>query len=60
MTNANTLSLGDKIDINLFNYIYSLSVAKEVASKGNSGGILIIGMIVVIVGIIGYIITKNK
>ena len=60
MTNANTLSLGDKIYINLFNYIYSLSVAKEVASKGNSGGILIIGMIVVIVGIIGYIITKNK
>lgn len=53
-------NLIDRIDINLFNYIYSLSVAKEVASKGNSGGIIIIGMIVVIVGIIGYIITKNK
>jgi len=53
-------NLIDRIDINLFNYIYSLSVAKEVASKGNSGGIIIIGMIVVIVGIVGYIITKNK
>lgn len=44
-----------------YEYLYSASIAKQVATEGgNSSGILIIGMVVLIVGIIGFIITKNK
>ena len=62
MTNTNTLSLIDKMDIGMYKYMYTLSIAKEAVSSGksNSGGILIIGMIVVIVGMIGFILTSNK
>ena len=59
---SNTLGLFDKLTIKYYDYLYTASIAKEVAStnEGNSGGILIIGMIVVIVGLIGFILTKNK
>lgn len=62
MTNSNTMSLVDKIDLGLYKYMYTASIAKEAVSSGehNSGGILIIGMIIVIVGIIGFILTSNK
>ena len=58
----NTLSLLDKMTIRYYDYIYTASIAKEaVAGKeGNSGGIIIVGMIVVIVGLIGFILTKNR
>ena len=58
----NTLSLLDKMTIRYYDYLYTASIAKEaVAGKeGNSGGILIVGMIVVIVGLVGFILTKNK
>lgn len=56
------MSLIDKMDLNLYRYMYTLSIAKEAVSgkESNSGGILIIGMIIVIVGLIGFIITKNR
>lgn len=59
---SNTLSLLDKMTIRYYDYLYTASIAKEaVAGKeGNSGGILIVGMIVVIVGLVGFILTKNK
>lgn len=58
----NTLSFLDKMTIKYYDYLYTASIAKEaVAGKeGNSGGILIVGMIVVIVGLVGFILTKNK
>jgi len=58
----NTLSLLDQMTIRYYDYIYTASIAKEaVAGKeGNSGGIIIVGMIVVIVGLIGFILTKNR
>lgn len=58
----NTLSFLDKMTIRYYDYLYTASIAKEaVAGKeGNSGGILIVGMIVVIVGLVGFILTKNK
>ena len=61
MTNTN-LSFVDKIDMSLYKYMYALSIAQEAVTgkEGNSGGILIIGMIIVVVGLIGFIITKNK
>lgn len=61
MTNTN-LSVLDRIDINLYKYMYTASIAKEAVESGqsNSGGILIIGMVIVIVGIIGFILTSNK
>ena len=57
-----TLSLLDKMTIKYYDYMYTTSIAKEaVAGKeGNSGGILIVGMIVVIVGLVGFILTKNR
>ena len=57
-----TLSFFDKMTIKYYDYLYTASIAKEaVAGKeGNSGGILIVGMIVVIVGLVGIILTKNK
>lgn len=54
-------NLFDTLSIKLFNYLYTFSIAKEaVESKGNSGGIIIIGMIIVILGMIGFIMTNNK
>lgn len=57
----NTVSMLDKVSIKYYNLLYTASIAKEATSgaEGN-GGILIIGMIVVIVGLVGFIITKNK
>lgn len=59
---SNTFNLFDKLTIRYYDYLYTGSIAKEVAStnEGNSGGILIIGMLVIIVGLIGFILTKNK
>ena len=57
-----SLSLTDKIDMSLYKYLYTASIAQEAVGgkEGNGGGILIIGMIIVVVGLIGFIITKNK
>lgn len=57
-----TLSFLDKLTIKYYDYLYTASIAKEaVAGKeGNSGGILIVGMMVVIVGLVGFILTKNR
>ena len=64
MTNTNNITrLIEKLDINIYRYLYTASIAKEVATTsegGNSFGIIIIGMIVVIVGMVGFIITKNN
>lgn len=57
----NIISNFDVLSIKLFNCFYTMSIVKEtVQNKGNSGGIIIIGMLVVIVGLIGFILTKNK
>lgn len=40
-------------------YFLTLSVVKE-ASGNNNNGVIIIGMLVVIVGLVGYTIFKNK
>ena len=57
----NTFSLFDTLSIKLFNYLYTFSIVKEaVKDKENSGGIIIIGLIVIIVGLIGFIMTNNK
>ena len=62
MTNTNTLSIIDKFDIGLYKYMYAASIAKEAVESGqsNSGGIVIIGMVIVIVGMIGFILASNK
>lgn len=59
---SNTLSFLDKMTIRYYDYLYTASIAKEAVSgkEGNSGGILIVGMIVVIVGLVGFILTKNR
>ena len=58
----NTINALDKLTFKYYDYLNTLSIAKEVMSgkEGNSGGILIIGMIVIIVGLVGFIMTKNK
>mgnify|MGYP004583595455 CR=1 FL=1 len=57
----NIISNFDVLSIKLLNCFYTMSIVKEtVQNKGNSGGIVIIGMVVVIVGLIGFILTKNK
>lgn len=57
----NIISNFDVLSIKLLNCFYTMSIVKEtVQNKGNSGGIIIIGMVVVIVGLIGFILTKNK
>lgn len=57
----NTFNLFDTLSIKLFNYLYTFSIVKEaVKDKENSGGIIIIGLIVIIVGLIGFIMTNNK
>ena len=56
-----TLSLFDRILLKTNDYMYTASIAKEAAAgKESNGGILIVGMIIVIVGLVGFIITKNK
>lgn len=58
---TNTLSFFDKLTLKYYDYLYTASIAKEVATgKESNGGILIVGMIIVIVGLIGFILTKNK
>lgn len=54
------LNMYDKITYSLYNSLYTASIAQQAAEGKNGGGILIIGMIIVVVGIIGFIITKNK
>ena len=57
----NTMNIFDKLTIKYYDYLYTASIAKEVVSgKEGNGGILIVGMIIVIVGIIGFILTKNR
>ena len=57
----NTINLFDKLYMKYYGYLYTASIAKEAASgKEGNGGILIVGMIIVIVGLIGFILTKNK
>ncbi len=56
-----TLNLFDKLTIKYYDYLYTASIAKEAtAGKESNGGILIVGMIIVIVGLVGFILTKNK
>ena len=56
-----TLGLFDKLTIKYYDSMYTLSIAKEaVSGKEGNGGIVIIGMIIVIVGLIGFVLTKNK
>lgn len=58
----NTISLFDKLSMKYYGYLYTASIAKEAVSSGdgNSGGVLIIGMIIVIVGLVGFMFTKNR
>ncbi len=57
----NTINLFDKLSMKYYGYLYTASIAKEATSGNESnGGILIIGMIIVIVGLIGFILTKHK
>lgn len=56
-----TLSFLDKLTIKYYDYLYTASIAKEaVSGKEGNGGILIVGMIIVIVGLVGFILTKNR
>ena len=57
----NTRSFIDKISLKAYDSLYTLSIAKEaVSGKESNGGILIVGMIIVIVGLVGFILTKNR
>ncbi len=57
----NTINLFDKLSMKYYGYLYTASIAKEATSGNESnGGILIIGMIIVIVGLVGFILTKHK
>ncbi|MBQ9013834.1 MAG: LPXTG cell wall anchor domain-containing protein [Bacilli bacterium] len=58
----NIFGILDSLSVKLYKYLYTASIAKEAVSgsESNNGGILIIGMIIVIVGLIGFIITKNR
>ncbi len=62
MTKVNdTMSFVDKISLKAYDYLYTASIAKEaVSGKESNGGILIVGMIIVIVGLVGFILTKNR
>lgn len=56
-----TLGLFDRITLKYYDYLYTASIAKEAAAgKESNGGILIVGMIIVIVGLVGFILTKNR
>ena len=57
----NVVDLFDKISMKHYGYLYTASVVKEAFSgKLGNGGIIIIGMIIVIVGLIGFILTNNS
>ena len=56
----NTINLFDKLSMKYYGYLYTASIAKAASGKEGNGGILIVGMIIVIVGLIGFILTKNK
>lgn len=57
----NTINFFDKLSMKYYGYLYTLSVAKEaMVTNGGNAGILIIGMIIVIVGLVGYILSKNR
>lgn len=58
---GSTFNLFDKLTVKYYDYLYTASIAKEAATgKESNGGILIVGMIIVIVGLVGFILTKNK
>ena len=58
---GNTLSLFDKLTLKYYDNLYTASISKEaVSGKESNGGILIVGMIIVIVGLVGFILTKNR
>ncbi len=58
---SNTFSILDKMTVKYYDYLYTASIAKEAATgKESNGGILIVGMIIVIVGLVGFILTKNR
>ncbi len=42
-------------------FIYNLSVVKDATASGGSSntGIIIVGMIIIVAGLIGFTITKN-
>jgi len=57
----NTIGFFDKFLLKYYDYLYTASIAKEATTgKESNGGILIVGMIIVIVGLVGFILTKNK
>lgn len=61
--NIGIINQVDKSILKFYNNMYTVSIAKEVATSSNStgnAGILIIGMVIVIVGLVGFILTKNK
>ncbi len=58
---SQTINLLDKLTIKYYDYLYTASIAKEATTgKESNGGILIVGMIIVIVGLVGFILTKNR
>lgn len=59
MTENNSISFLDKIYLKMYDSLYTASIAKEAAQGGNNG-IIIVGMLVVIIGLVGFILTKNK
>lgn len=61
MNNTNAAGVLDNLSMKYYNFLYSASIATE-ATQGNAskGGILVIGLIIVVVGMIGFIITKHK
>ena len=47
--------------LSVLDNLYTASIAKEVvSSKEGNGGILIVGMIIIIIGLVGYIFSKNR
>ena len=56
------LDFFDKLNILPYHYMYTASIAKQAASQdsGSGLGMLVIGMIIVVVGIVGFIMAKNK
>ena len=57
----NVVDLFDKLSIKYYGYLYTALVVKEAFSgKHGNGGIIIIGMLIVIVGLIGFILTNNS
>lgn len=57
----NVVDLFDKLSMKYYGYLYTASVVKEAFSgKHGNGGIIIIGMLIVIVGLIGFILTNNS